>query len=920
MQYQINRLMIAVQMHRVLILAGSLLISMLYNPVAAQVTAPIKFTIQAENCTQRQGGVYNPPVDHNPRYAITELGAGDWLRFDSINFYNGEFTSVTISYHASYYTTGTIRFRLDSPTGTIFGSLTNIPETRSMINDPPFQHSGTLSAVTGIHTVYVTFEGPATFCDLDWIRFSGQMTVNPANAKTFYVAADGDDNLNSGVTLQSPYRTIQKAASQMTPGSTCYIRGGVYRETVRPVFTGISGAPLTFEAYNNETVYISGADSVTGWTLHNGNIYKAQLGWSLGRYDNQILVDGQMAWEARTPNVDESYVPHPWLSWCGNGIGTYSWKAWQDSIEPIAIPSTVCFGGSSTGNGTFQFDVHNDPAPNQLPAQLFTNTTDKFAGGLISVRNNWWESNGYVTASRISGGDLLVDGRRTGGMGTDQGGNGWVSHVLSILDEPNEFHFDSASSTVYLWVRGGGSPSAHLVEAKRRVLGFDLSGKSYVTLKNLRFHAASTTLADAEYCTIDGCHYKYISHYDVFDWPYVGAGYFNSPFDPSDGRTGVFVGGQHNTVQNSTLNTSAGSGIILSGSYNTVSNCRIRACDYAVTYQAGILVVKRIVLDPNEGKGHHITGNTIDFSGRANIQIAQAYSPSTENNPDRLIIENNDLSVSCYTTKETGAIAGQSAARVEVRNNIFRDIGHLESFGIVMEYDFNGRHWIVHHNLFYKGQAIIPWRTGGNYTFDWNDTQAKCFNNTLVDSCEPLHRAREMDFPGYFKNNLYALSDTARWKFTDPQRRDYTLRDGSPAIDAGEIIPGYVEAGGFTGTAPDLGAFERGKARWTAGSSVAFPTWDYPKASSLDGSRFGRNATPAFAPRLRVQPSKLVVVSVPGLAGTLEIYTAAGRMLRAIHLDVTGNTSVDTERLTSGVFMVRCASGNQHSVWKVTMR
>ena len=50
--------------------------------------------------------------------------------------------------------------------------------------------------------------------------------------KSFHVAINGNDS-NAG-TIKYPYRTVQKAASVMMPGDTCYIHAGTYYETVRP--------------------------------------------------------------------------------------------------------------------------------------------------------------------------------------------------------------------------------------------------------------------------------------------------------------------------------------------------------------------------------------------------------------------------------------------------------------------------------------------------------------------------------------------------------------------------------------------------------------------------------------------------------------------------------------------------------------
>ena len=55
-------------------------------------------------------------------------------------------------------------------------------------------------------------------------------------AKTYYVATNGNNN-NAG-TIDKPFQTIQQAAKIAQSGDTVAIRGGVYRETVRPANSG----------------------------------------------------------------------------------------------------------------------------------------------------------------------------------------------------------------------------------------------------------------------------------------------------------------------------------------------------------------------------------------------------------------------------------------------------------------------------------------------------------------------------------------------------------------------------------------------------------------------------------------------------------------------------------------------------------
>ncbi|MCS3600039.1 hypothetical protein M2370_005251 [Bacillus sp. JUb91] len=53
--------------------------------------------------------------------------------------------------------------------------------------------------------------------------------------------------------------TIQKAANVAKEGSTIYIRGGVYNQKVRVTHSDASGAPITFQNYQDEKVILDGS-------------------------------------------------------------------------------------------------------------------------------------------------------------------------------------------------------------------------------------------------------------------------------------------------------------------------------------------------------------------------------------------------------------------------------------------------------------------------------------------------------------------------------------------------------------------------------------------------------------------------------------------------------------------------------------
>ena len=86
---------------------------------------------------------------------------------------------------------------------------------------------------------------------------------------TYYVATDGNDN-GAGIDINSPWGTIQHAADVAQAGQIVCIRGGVYvpdeglsnlnRPSGRIIFrnSGQSGRPITFMAYDGESVVLDG--------------------------------------------------------------------------------------------------------------------------------------------------------------------------------------------------------------------------------------------------------------------------------------------------------------------------------------------------------------------------------------------------------------------------------------------------------------------------------------------------------------------------------------------------------------------------------------------------------------------------------------------------------------------------------------
>ena len=116
----------------------------------------------------------------------------------------------------------------------------------------------------------------------------------------FYVAKHGDDS-NPG-TFDSPFLTIQQAADTMIAGDICYIRQGLYHESVTmDDHDGADGLPIVFTNYNNERVAMDGTVPIDPtWQVHSGNIWKTTLDFDIW----QLFVDWNEMVMARWPNAN----------------------------------------------------------------------------------------------------------------------------------------------------------------------------------------------------------------------------------------------------------------------------------------------------------------------------------------------------------------------------------------------------------------------------------------------------------------------------------------------------------------------------------------------------------------------------------------------------------------------------------------
>jgi hypothetical protein len=279
--------------------------------------------------------------------------------------------------------------------------------------------------------------------------------------------------------------------------------------------------------------------------------------------------------------------------------------------------------------------THVPPAPAFLQASSGTYTSTALNGFPDSKQDRKWVDatihfelmgQGYLetgTVAATSPGSVTFNYvSQAGGPGDPAAGDPfYITGKLACLDTAGEWFRDATTKTLYLWTPTGDSPGSHVVEAKARTFGFDLSALSYITIRGIHFFSCSiNTTSASTHDTIDGIQALYVSHFEQAS----GA---QTLWTPHMEDTGVIIRGSNNILENSEIGFSAGNGVLLEGNNtslatgNVVTNNVIHDVDYMCLDEAGINSGNPLY-PPGNGKGPSLydatsTYNTINLSWTA---------------------------------------------------------------------------------------------------------------------------------------------------------------------------------------------------------------------------------------------------------------------------------------------------------------
>lgn len=718
-------------------------------------------------------------------------------------------------------------------------------------------------------------------------------------AAEYYVAADGTAGASGA--SGAPLPSITEALSSMEPGDVCRVEPGVYYETVK---VGVDGVRL--EANAAGPVIISAADPVTGWRRHDGHIWRAPVSWDLGPGENQLFIRGRWYPEARWPNIDdwdrlectdrltqrpnrcgdrEAVSTTFYGERFGNGIMAPSFvRGWFDNLADAphdGWPDTEgeCRIGVK-GYGKYL------SSPTENPYNpIYGKPRDYWNGVVVWARSWWWSSNGLVKGSWDGVNDageaatffeLEADRMRWAGDFV------FIGHY-DFIDQPGEWVV--RDGYLYLHMPEGVDAESGAIMLKRRHVALDIGGRTGVTVKGFHVIGGGVDTDSASACTIDQCHFYCLSHYWLSHWT-DNRNRGNSGL-LAQGRRGMLFSGTGNTLSNSSIYYSAANGVVLEGRNNAIVNNLFHAIDYCNTYASSVF---------GGPEGCVIDNNTFDKAGRAHL---------TSIGP--CVVTRNRIADAMMMSGDGGALytVGNGERPFEIAYNWFD--GCYGEPSTYLYTDWGCAHGgLVHHNVFF------PTISEGKFV-----PTAACgilvYNNTWL---APVNN-RDWDFVTYdsvyvdstvkqWANNLNAAYDRASWQFVDTMNDDYSLRESSPAVDAGVAIAGITD--GFVGNAPDLGAYEYGAEPWAPGHTWGLPLIEEQLWAELEAAGSVRRAPlrePAAVPRIMIRPHAVRVAFSRAVEVEVALVNLQGHRVARERRRSVRRVHVSTDRIANGMYAVR---------------
>jgi parallel beta-helix repeat protein len=606
-----------------------------------------------------------------------------------------------------------------------------------------------------------------------------------ARAETYYADFDAGSDGSAGTSPEQPFKhcpgDLQAAdrakATALKPGDTVVFKGGAYyRGTVTLAWNGEAGKPITLDGnsagkFGQGRAILDGSEPVAGWKPcssaeeADGNPNWKNIVWAPAPQGTKPmswnLCEGdELLYLAQQPNPQDPF--------------------WMDDLESyFRVDSSACTTATIV-----------DPRLEELGGK-------KLIGGqlLFYGRPNW------LSVCEITDYDPAAN-KITFGTGDKIEGlypetrYALLNHVL-LIDRAGEYCFDEKAGKIWVWPLTEGDLAKKVFTISTRKVGFDLGGRSHVTVQGFRIQkqcagsgesgghairssgpATGVTIKDNDIALVRSIPRQGVISLSKCTHSLIEGNYLHeNPFY----RVMILDGFDDSMVRGNRLDKNGGTGIICYRTHRTV-----------------------------------IMNNTIRRHLAVHAQGMAIYAKCSD-----VLIEAN-------TSFDRCALTLQDGENFTVRNNVF-DGGGGTAFCL-----WGGaplKNVVILNNVLVGSSTGTDWsRNIALFSNNRDESSRFTVINNVVDGI-----VFEGNTPGEVSHNVFTrekpqsegagnlLETDLKKVFLDPDGHGYHLRPASPAIDAGADVTGLYPKQAFPdfdfgtdydgkprvlGQATDIGAYE----------------------------------------------------------------------------------------------------------------
>ena len=205
---------------------------------------------------------------------------------------------------------------------------------------------------------------------------------------SYYVDGANGNDTHTGTSPSTAWKTIQKSFNSATPGSTVYIKGGIYYETDTVHVSGSLSMPIVFTSLPGDTVYLDG----TGATqpnliyiqdLHDLVIQNITLRNMVQNYSTGIWINAGT--NGGVSNITLKHLKITSINWTNNASAT---PTSNDNSNPLLISG----GGSLQANAISKITIDSCEIYNNITgyseALSFDGNIDSFTVSHNRVHDN----------------------------------------------------------------------------------------------------------------------------------------------------------------------------------------------------------------------------------------------------------------------------------------------------------------------------------------------------------------------------------------------------------------------------------------------------------------------------------------------------------------------------------------------------